>query len=88
MPEPQMDNTQRVIAAYKAWFTSEHGKVALDNLAKHCFENNMLHIFDVNSARKTDFNLGKNDVIRHIRCMLERKTEPKQAKVISERKIL
>ena len=86
MPEP--DKQQRVIAAYKAWFNSEHGKVVLENLAKHCFEDNMLHIFDVTSARKTDFNLGKNDVIRHIRCMLERKTEPKPEKVISERKIL
>lgn len=88
MPDEQQDNTQRVIAAYKAWFKSEHGKVVLENLSKHCFESNILHIFDVNSARKTDFNLGKNDVIRHIRCMLERKTEPTQKTVISERKIL
>ncbi len=87
MPE-ELDNTQRVIAAYKAWFISEHGKIVLDNLAKHCLESNILHIFDVNSARKTDFNLGKNDVIRYIRYMLERKTEPTQGKVISERKIL
>ena len=83
-----MDNTQRVIAAYKAWFNSEHGKIVLENLAKFCLEPAILHIFDVNSARKTDFNLGKNDVIRHIRCMLERKTEPTQTKVISERKII
>ena len=83
MPEPKLDDTQRVIAAYKAWFTNEHGKIVLENLSKHCFENNMLHIFDVTSARKTDFNLGKNDVIRHIRCMMERKTEKKPEKVIS-----
>lgn len=84
----KIDNTQRVIAAYKVWFTSEHGKVVLANLEKHCLGNDMLRIFDINSARMTDFNLGKNDVIRHIRCMLKRKTEPSQKTVISERKIL
>ena len=86
MTEPA-DNTQRVIAAYKAWFNSEHGKIALENLSKHCLEPDEFNIF-VESARRTDFNLGKNDVIRHIRCMLKRKTEPSQKEVISERKLL
>ena len=78
-----MDEQEKMIAAYKTCFISEHGKIVLENLSRHCLERNMLNIFDINSARRTDFNLGKNDVVRHIRCMLERKTEPKQEKVIS-----
>ncbi len=81
--DEKIDNTERVIAAYKAWFNSEHGKIALENLRKHCLGDDMLHIFDIDSARQTDFNLGKNDVYRHIMCMLKRKTEPAQTTVIS-----
>lgn len=83
-----VDDQQLLIAAYKDVFSLDDAKAmrVLDDLSKFCLEN--LDIFDVNSARKTDFNLGANSVIRHIRWMLKRKTEQKQEKVISERKIL
>ena len=82
------DEQQLTIAAYKDIFSvgNAKGKRVLDDLSWFCLENR--DIFDVNSGRKTDFNLGANSVIRHIRYMLKRKTEPKQEKVISERKIL
>ncbi len=76
-----MDEQQKTIEAYKAIFITEHGKMVMNDLSKFCLEN--FDIFDVNSARKTDFNLGANSVIRHIRYMLKRKTEVKQEKVIS-----
>ena len=77
------DEQQLTIAAYKVIFLSEHGKRVLDNLAKHCKGHDEIAIFDVNSARVTDFNLGKNDVYRHIMCILKQKTEKKQEKTIS-----
>ena len=67
-------------------FATEKGKRVLNNLSGFCLEN--FDIFDAGSARKTDFNLGANSVIRHIRWMLSRKIESKQETVISERKIL
>lgn len=76
-----MDDQQLTIAAFKDMFLTEKGKRVLDNLSKYCLEN--FDIFDKDSARKTDFNLGANSVIRHIRWMLSRKTESKQEKVIS-----
>lgn len=78
---PELDKQQRVIAAYKAIFPTEHGKLVLDNLAKLCGEDRDL--FDKNSSRQTDYNLGAISVIAHIRWMLKRKTEQKQEKVIS-----
>lgn len=86
MTEP--DQQQLTIAAYKDVFSPDDAKakLVLNDLSKFCLEN--FDIFDVNSARKTDFNLGANSVIRHIRYMLKRKTEQKQEKVLSERKIL
>lgn len=81
MPDEQIDEQQLTIAAYKDMFSTEKGKRVLNDLSKFCLEN--FDIFDVNSARKTDFNLGANSVIRHIRWMLKRKTEQKQEKVIS-----
>ena len=88
MPEPQrkddqIDERQLTIAAYKDFFATDKGKRVLDNLSRHCLGLDEFHLFDVSSARQTDFNLGKNDVIRHIRCMLKQKTEPKPEKVIS-----
>ena len=82
------DEQQLIIAAYKDVFSADDAKAkrVLDDLSKFCLEK--LDIFVENSARKTDFNLGANSVIRHIRYMLKRKTEKKQEKVISERKIL
>ncbi len=82
MPDPQ----QRDIAAYKALFTTEHGKVVLNNLSKICGEDRDL--FDRNNGRQTDYNLGAISVIAHIRWMMKRKTEPAQKTVISERKVL
>ena len=86
MAEP--DEQQLTIAAYKDVFSPDDAKAkrVIEDLSKFCLEN--FDIFDINSARKTDFNLGANSVIRHIRYMLKRKTEKKQEKVISERKIL
>lgn len=83
-----VDEQQLTIAAFKDMFATPKGKRVLDNLAKYCFGYDELVIFDVNSARVTDVNLGKNDVYRHIQWMLKRKTEKKQEKVISERKII
>ena len=82
------DEQQLLIAAYKDVLSADDAKAKLvvDDLSKFCLEN--LDIYVENSARKTDFNLGANSVIRHIRYMLKRKTEQKQEKVISERKIL
>ena len=82
------DEQQLTIAAYKDVLSIDDAKakLVLNDLSKFCLEN--FDIFDVNSARKTDFNLGANSVIRHIRYMLKRKTEKKQETVISERKIL
>lgn len=80
------DEQQLTIAAYKDMFATEKGKRVLADLSKFCLEN--FDIFDPNSGRKTDFNLGANSVIRHIRYMLKRKTEKRQEKVISERTIL
>ena len=86
MAEP--DKQQLTIAAYKDVFSADDAKakLVLDDLSKFCLEN--FDIFDVGSARKTDFNLGANSVIRHIRYMLKRKTEKKPEKVISERNII
>ena len=82
------DEQQLTIAAYKDVFSVDNakGQRVVNDLSKFCLEN--FDIFDVTSARKTDFNLGANSVIRHIRYMLKRKTEKKEEKVISERKIL
>lgn len=87
MPD-QVDEQQLTIAAFKDFFATDKGKRVLDSLAKYCFGYDELVIFDVNSGRLTDFNLGKNDVYRHIMWMMKRKTEKKPEKVISERKIL
>ena len=77
------DEQQLLIAAYKDVLSVGDAKaqLMLKDLSKFCLENS--DIFDVNSARKTDFNLGANSVIRHIRWMLKRKTEQKQESVIS-----
>ena len=86
MTDLETDKTQLTIAAYKDVFSTPKGLLVLDNLLKLCGEDRDL--FDKNSARQTDYNLGAISVIAHIRWMLKRKTEKKQEKVISERKIL
>lgn len=83
MADEVVDDQQLLIAAYKDIFSTDKGKRVLGDLSKFCLEN--FDIFDVNSDRKTSFNLGANSVIRHIRYMLKRKTEKKQEQVISER---
>ena len=82
IPKP-ISEQQLTIAAYKDVFSADDAKAkrVLDDLSKFCLEN--FDIFDKNNARKTDFNLGANSVIRHIRWMLKRKTEQKQETVIS-----
>ena len=82
------DEQQLKIAAYKDVFSADDPKAqrVLKDLTKHCLGYDESVIFDVNSARLTDFNLGKNDVIRHIKWMLKRKTEEKQEKGTSEYK--
>ena len=81
----KIDQQQLIIAAYKDVFSADDAKAmrVLNNLEKHCLGYDDSVIFDVNSARLTDFNLGKNDVIRHIKWMLKRKTEQKRETVIS-----
>lgn len=89
MSNPETDKTQlAIVAAYKDVFSIDDAKAQLviGDIAKFCLEN--FDIFDKDCGRKTDFNLGANSVIRHIRYMLKRKTEQKRETVISERKIL
>lgn len=83
MADQVVDEQQLTIAAYKAVFSAvdEKSKRVLNDLSRFCLENR--GIFVENSARKTDFNLGANSVIRHIRWMLKRKTEKKPETVIS-----
>lgn len=83
-----MDEQQRLIAAYKDVFSLDDAKaqIVVGDIAKFCLEN--ADIYVENDGRKTDYNLGANSVIRHIRWMLKRKTEQKQESVISEREIL
>ena len=77
-----MDEQQTIIAAYKDVFATADAKakIVLADLSEFCLENRDIYV--ENSGRKTDFNLGANSVIRHIRYMLKRKTEPKQETVI------
>lgn len=81
--EKQAKEQQLTIAAYKGVFSTEDEKAkrVLNDLSKYCLENADLFVID--SARKTDFNLGANSVIRYIRYMLRRKTESKPETVIS-----
>jgi len=76
-----MDDQELTISAYKDILSTEKGKRVFNDLSKFCLENR--DIFDETYERKTCFNLGANSVIRYIRYMLNRKTEPKQEKVIS-----
>ena len=74
---------QLTIAAYKDVFSADDAKAkrVMNDLSVFCLENR--DIFHPDNARKTDFNLGANSVIRHIRYMLKRKTKQKQETVIS-----
>jgi len=75
-----MTETQIALSmAYKNLFSSEHGKKVLEDLDRECLLKG--NIFDAGSSRITDFNLGKNAVIRHIHKEIERKiTEKKDNK--------
>lgn len=79
--EEKPDKQQRVIAAYKTVAALEHWKLIDENLSLLCGEDRDL--FDRNSARQTDYNLGAASVLAHIRWMIKRKVEKKQEKVIS-----
>lgn len=82
-----VDEQQLTIAAYKDIFSTPKGIRVLNDLSKFCLED--MELFDVNGvngARKTDYSLGANSVIRHIRWMLKRKTEKKPEQGISEYK--
>jgi hypothetical protein len=78
-----MDEQQRLISAYKDVLSADDAKaqIVVKDLSKFCLEN--ADIYVENDGRKTDYNLGANSVIRHIRWMLKRKTEQKQESVIS-----
>ena len=81
--KPVVDEQQLTIAAFKDVFSPDDAKAkrVLNDLSGFCLENRDIFVED--SARKTDFNLGANSVIRHIRYILKRKTEKKPEKVIS-----
>ncbi len=88
MQKEVMTDEQLTIAAYKDVLSADDAKAqrVLRDLSRFCLET--ADIFDVNSARKTDFNLGANSVIRHIRYMLKRKTQQEKRTTISEGKTL
>ena len=78
------DKQQLLIAAYKNIFTTEHGKIILDDLSEFCLDKNYLpDMFVVGDSHKTAYNLGSNKVMRYIKWMISRKIEKKQEKVIS-----
>jgi hypothetical protein len=64
---------KKLIAAYKSVFATENGKIVLRDLAKFCKADT--DIFDPDSARKTDFNLGKNAVYNRIMDDIDRDLE-------------
>ena len=82
-PKPRISEQQLLIAAYKDVLSVDDAKaqLMLKDLSKFCLEN--ADIYVEGDGRKTDYNLGANAVIRHIRYMLKRKTEQKQEMVIS-----
>jgi hypothetical protein len=84
MTEPFFDTRdEKTIELQMDYFNSfetESGKRVIADLAKFCLESR--DIFVVDSARKTDYNLGANAVIRYIRNKLIRK-EPKPVKTIN-----
>ena len=81
--KPRISEQQLTIAAYKDVFLPDDAKAqrVVKDLSKFCLEN--ADIYVETNGSKTDYNLGANSVIRHIRYMLKRKTEQKQETVIS-----
>jgi uncharacterized protein YfeS len=61
---------------YQSCFATDAGKKVLDDLEKECRYKRDL--FNKDSARITDFNLGANWVIRYIHSWLDRKPEEKK----------
>ena len=88
MIDRKISEQQLTIAAYKDVFSADDAKAqrVLSDLSKFCLEN--ADIYVEHNGSKTDYNLGANAVIRHIRYMVKRKTEQKQETVISERENL
>jgi hypothetical protein len=75
--------TEQKSMDYKALFASEVGARVLADLDKQGFyKGNISQIFIVDSARQTDFNLGKNAFSRYIHGWIDKKMdEPKQETV-------
>lgn len=75
MPETEDEKLTRL--NFQSCFSTDAGKKVLEKLDKECFYRRDL--FNKDSSRITDFNLGANWVIRYIHSWLEKKPEePKQ----------
>jgi len=71
-----MNNEEQEISmAFKQTFSSEPAKVVLEHLSKICLANPQAPLFDVNSQRQTDFNLGNKNVYDYIINQIEAKIE-------------
>ena len=77
------NETNQKIMDYQALFTSEIGARVLADLDAQLLYRRDL--FNENSARVTDFNLGKNAAIRYIHSWMEKQivNEPEQKTVIA-----
>ena len=75
------EEIQALKMSYMNTFESEHGRKVMEDLSKFCLEKRDIFVED--SARKTDYNLGANSVIRYIRSKLMR-TETKPEVVINK----
>jgi hypothetical protein len=77
------EDEKRKILNYKSCFLSDAGKKVLEDLDKRCLYRR--DIFDVFSARATDFNLGLNAAVRYIHSWIEKNPdEPKPETVKHE----
>ena len=70
MSEDMNTNTKKVSNAYKACFATANGQIVKKDLSRFCLANS--DIFDPESARMTDYNLGANAVIRHINSQIDK----------------
>jgi hypothetical protein len=63
---------KQVILDYLHTFNTECGKRVLTDLSDFCYANGRSTPCNLLSSRETDFNLGKFEVVRYIRLMLEK----------------
>ena len=70
MSENTNTTTKRTSNAYKACFATADGQIVKKDLSRFCLLTS--DIFDPDSARMTDYNLGANAVIRHIESQIDR----------------